>query len=53
VDDGSYVWGHHTGGVNDIRSGANGTCETDRWCTAHYGWDGPSGWGTPKGITAL
>ena len=53
VDDGSYVWSHHTGGVNDIRSGSNGSCETDRWCTAHYGWDGPTGWGTPKGVTAL
>jgi subtilase family serine protease len=53
VDDGSYVWAHHTGGVNDIRSGSNGTCEIDRWCTAHYGWDGPTGWGTPKGVAAL
>ena len=53
VADGSYVWTHHTGGVNDVRSGANGTCETSRWCTAGYGWDGPTGWGTPKGLTAL
>jgi subtilase family serine protease len=53
VDDGSYVWTHHSGGVNDVISGSNGTCETDRWCMAHYGWDGPTGWGTPKGVTAL
>ena len=53
VTDGSYVWAHHTGGVNDIRSGANGTCDTARWCTAGYGWDGPTGWGTPKGVAAL
>ena len=53
VDDGSYVWAHHSGGVNDVVSGSNGSCEIDRWCTAHYGWDGPTGWGTPKGVTAL
>ena len=53
VADGSYVWAHHTGGVNDVRSGSNGTCETARWCTAGYGWDGPTGWGTPKGVSAL
>ncbi len=53
VDDGSYVWLHHTGGVNDVVSGSNGSCETARWCSAHYGWDGPTGWGTPKGVTAL
>ena len=53
VDDGSYVWLHHSGGVNDVVSGSNGSCETDRWCNGHYGWDGPTGWGTPKGVTAL
>jgi subtilase family serine protease len=53
VDDGSYVWLHHRGGVNDVTSGNNGTCPTTRWCTAHYGWDGPTGWGTAKGITAF
>jgi subtilase family serine protease len=53
VADGSYVWTHHRGGVNDVISGSNGTCSTTRWCTAHYGWDGPTGWGTPKGVTAF
>ena len=53
VADGSYVWAHHTGGVNDVRSGSNGSCETPKWCSATYGWDGPTGWGTPKGVTAL
>ena len=53
VIDGSYVWSHHTGGVNDVTSGSNGSCPTTRWCTAHYGWDGPTGWGTPKGVTAF
>ena len=53
VTDGSYVWSHHRGGVNDVLSGSNGDCETDRWCSAGYGWDGPTGWGTPKGVSAL
>jgi subtilase family serine protease len=53
VADGSYVWAHHAGGVNDISYGSNGTCPTSRWCTAHYGWDGPTGWGTPKGVAAF
>jgi subtilase family serine protease len=53
VADGSYVWKHHTGGVNDVTSGSNGTCPTPRWCTARRGWDGPTGWGTPKGVGAL
>jgi subtilase family serine protease len=53
VSDGSYIWSHHTGGVNDITYGSNGSCPTPRWCTAHYGWDGPTGWGTPKGVSAF
>jgi subtilase family serine protease len=53
VADGSYVWAHHSGGVNDVTSGSNGSCDTARWCTAGSGWDGPTGWGSPKGVTAL
>ena len=53
VVDGSYVWAHHSGGVHDVVSGSNGSCPTERWCTAHYGWDGPTGWGTPSGVAAL
>jgi hypothetical protein len=53
VAGGSYVWTHHTGGVNDVTSGSNGSCETPRWCTAGSGWDGPTGWGTPKGVAAF
>ena len=53
VADGSYVWAHHSGGVNDIASGSTGSCDTARWCTARQGWDGPTGWGSPKGLAAL
>jgi subtilase family serine protease len=53
VTDGSYVWKHHSGGVNDVTSGSNGSCPTSRWCTARRGWDGPTGWGTPRGVTSF
>ena len=53
VKDGSYVWSHHTGGVNDVVSGSTGDCPTSSWCTAKRGWDGPTGWGSPKGLRAL
>ncbi|HET7530758.1 MAG TPA: S53 family peptidase [Mycobacteriales bacterium] len=53
VVDGSYVWLHHRGGVNDVTYGSTGSCSTTRWCNGHYGWDGPTGWGTPKGLTAF
>jgi len=53
VADGSYLWKHHTGGVYDVTSGSNGSCPTPRWCTARRGWDGPTGWGTPKGTSAF
>lgn len=53
VKDGSYVWTHHAGGVNDITRGSTGDCSTALWCTARRGWDGPTGWGSPKGLSAL
>jgi subtilase family serine protease len=52
VKDGSYVWSHH-GSLRDVTHGSNGSCSTARWCTARSGWDGPSGWGTPDGVTGL
>lgn len=44
----SYTWSH-TGGLNDVTAGSNGTCPTAVWCTAGAGWDGPTGLGTPNG----
>jgi len=49
---GSYPWSH-TGSLNDVTSGSNGTCSTAVWCTAGTGWDGPTGLGTPNGIGAF
>jgi hypothetical protein len=49
VKDGSYLWSHH-GDLHDVTRGSNGSCSTARWCSAHSGWDGPTGWGTPDGV---
>jgi hypothetical protein len=38
---------------NDITSGSNGSCGGSYLCTGGKGYDGPSGWGTPKGLGAF
>lgn len=43
----------HTGALNDVTSGANGSCGSSYLCTAKTGYDGPTGLGTPKGATAF
>ncbi|MEU8687257.1 S53 family peptidase [Streptomyces sp. NPDC048665] len=42
-----------TAALNDVTSGSNGTCDTDYFCTAGPGYDGPTGWGTPQGTSAF
>jgi subtilase family serine protease len=48
----SYPYSH-TGSLNDVTSGSNGTCTTTQWCNARAGWDGPTGLGTPNGTAAF
>jgi subtilase family serine protease len=43
----------HSGSLNDVTSGSNGTCPTSQWCNARAGWDGPTGMGTPNGVGAF
>ncbi|MFF7950334.1 S53 family peptidase [Streptomyces griseorubiginosus] len=43
----------HTSALNDVTSGNNGTCSTSYFCTARSGYDGPTGWGTPAGVSAF
>jgi hypothetical protein len=43
---------HRSSGLFDITSGANGTCTPKVLCTAGRGWDGPTGLGTPDGVSA-
>ncbi|MFJ5974036.1 peptidase S8 [Streptomyces sp. NPDC093060] len=42
-----------TSALNDVTSGNNGTCSTTYLCTAQSGYDGPTGWGTPQGVSAF
>jgi hypothetical protein len=48
---GEYPW-EAKKGLFDITSGSNGTCGAPV-CTAGKGWDGPTGLGTPDGVTAF
>lgn len=52
----SYPYTHYTtdpSEFNDVTSGADGTCTPAVLCTAGPGWDGPTGLGTPAGVTAF
>ena len=48
----SYLYAHRSG-LRDVTSGSNGFCGGDYLCTAKPGYDGPTGLGTPKGLSAL
>ncbi|GAA4602803.1 hypothetical protein GCM10023195_08900 [Actinoallomurus liliacearum] len=48
----SYPYAH-TGALNDVTSGSNGSCSPSYLCTAGSGYDGPTGLGTPNGATAF
>ncbi|GAA4636738.1 hypothetical protein GCM10023196_087670 [Actinoallomurus vinaceus] len=48
----SYPYAH-TGNLNDVTSGSNGSCSPSYLCTAGSGYDGPTGLGTPNGTTAF
>lgn len=39
--------------LNDVANGTNGTCAPTYLCTAGYGYDGPTGLGTTRGLTAF
>jgi subtilase family serine protease len=50
------IWQHGgTSALNDVTSGSNGRCSRSYTyiCTAGVGYDGPTGWGTPSGVTAF
>ena len=50
--DNNYPYTHSTG-LFDVTSGSNGSCPTSQWCKARAGWDGPTGLGTPNGVSAF
>ncbi|MEZ0110813.1 subtilase family serine protease [Catenulispora sp. EB89] len=43
----------HTSALNDVTSGSTASCTPSYLCTAGTGYDGPTGWGTPNGLTAF
>lgn len=51
VSYGSFPYAH-TSSFNDVTSGSNGTCG-NLLCNAGTGWDGPTGLGTPNGVSGL
>jgi hypothetical protein len=50
----SYLY-RHPSDFNDVTSGANGNCESGRpyLCGGRRGYDGPTGLGTPNGISGF
>jgi subtilase family serine protease len=44
---------NNTGALFDVTSGSNGSCGSSYFCTAKVGYDGPTGLGTPNGVTAF
>jgi hypothetical protein len=46
----SYIY-RHTSSLFDVTSGADGSCATAYLCHGEVGYDGPTGWGTPNGVT--
>lgn len=57
VNGGSVNYGSdpysHTSALFDVTTGSNGSCGGSYLCTAGSGYDGPTGLGTPIGITAF
>ena len=43
----------HTANLFDVTSGSNGSCSPSYFCTGVTGYDGPTGLGTPNGISAF
>ncbi|HEX4788811.1 MAG TPA: ricin-type beta-trefoil lectin domain protein [Actinospica sp.] len=43
----------HSGSLNDVTSGSDGSCSPSYLCTAQSGYDGPTGLGTPNGLGAF
>jgi len=52
VNAGSYPYSHTTG-LFDVTSGSNGTCSPSYLCHGAAGYDGPTGLGTPNGVSGF
>ncbi|MFJ4922961.1 carboxypeptidase regulatory-like domain-containing protein [Streptomyces sp. NPDC088725] len=49
----AYPYATSGGGLNDVTTGNNGSCTPAYLCTAGTGYDGPTGLGTPNGLSAF
>lgn len=48
------IWQHGgSSSLYDVTSGSNGACSSTYICRARVGYDGPTGWGTAHGLSAL
>jgi hypothetical protein len=52
LDSARYVYRHHDG-LADVVGGSNGYCGGDYLCRGKVGYDAPTGWGSPRGLSAL
>jgi len=52
LGDASYLYLHRSG-LKDVVGGSNGYCGGDYLCTGLAGYDAPTGWGTPYGLSSL
>ena len=52
VNYGSYPYSH-TSVLFDVTAGSNGTCSPSYLCTGVAGYDGPTGLGTPNGVSGF
>jgi subtilase family serine protease len=57
VNGGSVNYGsdpyNNTGALFDVTSGSNGSCSPAYFCHGEVGYDGPTGLGTPNGVSAF
>jgi subtilase family serine protease len=47
-----YIYAHRDG-LADVVGGSNGYCGGDYLCRGKVGYDAPTGWGSPRGVSAL
>ena len=52
VNAGSYPYSH-TAGLFDVTTGSNGSCTPSYLCHGQAGYDGPTGLGTPNGVSGF
>ena len=54
ISNGSTPYAYRgTSALHDVTTGSNGSCSASYLCNAGVGYDGPTGVGTPDGITAF